>query len=677
MSRLLTRREFLRDLTLSGLAISGLSSLSIFLEGCKPAYQYRIIPQKVIVLGFDGIDPNLLEKWVSAGLLPNIRRLMTDGTYSRLRTTNPAESPVAWSSFATGLNPGKHGIYDFLTRNPLTYFPDFAQLTYKKSEFLFGLIPIKKPMVISNRGGISFWKLCADNGIKTVAISAPIAFPAEEINGGKLLSGLGVPDIRGTMGTFSYYATDLTEETVSDTEMGGKLVPISIKNGEVNTVIFGPRNPIPNSKKRDILVPVTFRVDKTNQRVTIILQGQQQTVKVNKWSDWFEIAFEITPLVTVYGICRFYILQVIPELRIYLAPINLHPAKPPFPTAYPKSFGVELVKELGLYKTLGWQEDTWALNENRINEDVFLEDVYYSTNELEKIAIYSYDKYRPNLFVAVFQGADRVEHMFWRFIDKRHPAYNHALAEKYSDAICKYYQKMDEIIGRFMRYVDENTTLIVMSDHGFKSYRKSVNLNTWLVKSGFMSLETTETREYNLENLFGREAVFFPNVDWSRTVAYVLGLGQIYINLMGREREGAVMPGKHYEEVCATIRSELKKLVDPVTKEKVVREVYLRDEIYSGSYLDKAPDLVVGFNDGYRISWQSCLGGMPPEIIQENRKNWSGDHCSFDPHITPGIILINKKIPLSNPHIIDIAPTVLKLLEVPIPKELDGKSLIV
>jgi len=626
--------------------------------------------KKVIILGFDGIDPDLLSAWMEAGKLPNLKQLGKRGTFLRLETTNPAESPVAWSSFATGTNPGKTGIFDFLKRDVKTYMPDLATSSFREGKFLLRLFPVEKPSVACNRRGTSFWKIASRKGLKCIVLQVPVTFPPEKVAGGKLLSGLGVPDIRGTEGTFSYYATNIVEE--GDTEMGGKITRVKVEDRKIATVIYGPKNRM-SKRREDIHVPLDIEI--INDRQAIIkVQDRQEKLNVGNWSYWFVIKFKMNPLVKVYGMGRFYLISIKPEFKLYLCPINFYPKKPPFRISYPKSFCRKLAEEIGLYKTVGWDIDTWALSENRIDEEIFLGDLFYTMNQRQEIMMNMLNKKDFNLFIFVFQASDSMQHMFWRLIDKTHPAYDKGKAEKYRDAILKVYQKMDEIVGEVTPFVDGETTLFVISDHGFHPFRKAVNLNTWLVKNGYMTLSSEKGKEYKLQDLFGR-GEFWPNVDWQRTKAYALGLGCIYINLKGREKYGIVKPDEEYYTLKQEIVAKLKNLRDPANSKKVILGVYNKEDIYKGEYLKEAPDLVVGFDGGYRVSWQTALGGIPPEIIVENRSNWSGDHCSFDPSITHGILLSNRKCDQELASIIDIAPTVLEIFNLPIPEDMDGKPI--
>ena len=384
----------------------------------------------------------------------------------------------------------------------------------------------------------------------------------------------------------------------------------------------------------------------------------------------------MAPLVSVRGIARFHVIQAYPEVRVYLSPINLDPRRPPIPVSSPPAYSAQLARKLGLYKTLGWPEDTWALNEEKIDEEVFLQDLNYSFDRQRALVLDALQSMNPDLFVTVFQSTDKVQHMFWRLIDPQHPMYNRRLAARYGDAIDRVYMRADSLVGTLLqRTRDGRTTLLICSDHGFASFRKAVNINTWLVRNGYMTLTKLDpVRDRTLEDLFGR-GTFWPNVDWSRTRAYALALGQIYVNLKGRERLGIVDPGTPYEALREEIKTRFGALRDPDTGEQVVRRVYKREELYRGPYFDEAPDLVVGFERGYRVSWQTSLGGIPPEIIELNERRWSADHCSVDPDLVPGVLFSSRPLDAESPAITDVAPSVLKRLGIIPPAVMDGRDL--
>lgn len=627
-----------------------------------------------MVLGFDGADPALLSKWMAEGKLPNLAHLAQAETFKPLGTTNPPESPVAWASFATGLNPGGTGIFDFLKRDPKTYLPELGLVSRQKPKFLFGLLPIRRAKVRNERHGVPFYQAAADAGYKTTVIRMPLEFPPTSVPGGKLWSGLDVPDIRGTWGTFFYFGTDITPWEEGDTEFGGRLVSLQLKDGKASSAIEGPVDPTAKSYKR-IKVAIHFEIPPDRNAVNIQMSGHTETVEAQHWSQWFHVKFEITPLLSVSAICRFYVLEVSPDLRVYMCPLNIDPENPVLPVSYPAGWTKQLVKKYGPFKTLGWWHDTWALNEERIGEGVFLEDLFRTMHLETKTLLNQLKSDPPSLMVAVFTSTDSVSHMFWRLIDPKSPRYDPALASKYGDAILRVYQRMDQVVGQVEQSMMPGGTLIIVSDHGFHPWRKGFNTNTWLVENGYMALENPNAQEkaYSLKDLYGQGS-FFPNVDWKRTKAYALGLGQIYLNLKGREKEGIVEPGAETDNLLHEIRDRLLAYRDPDTHEPVLEDVYLGRDIDHGPYMSDAPDLQLDFYPGYRTSWQTALGAIPPGIVVANLKKWSGDHCSSDPKDTKGILLINRRLADSNPNIIDVAPTVLKLLHISPPDKVDGRA---
>jgi predicted AlkP superfamily phosphohydrolase/phosphomutase len=635
----------------------------------------RPVTTQVVVLGFDGADPNLAAKWMAEGKLPNLKHLAETGTFRPLGTTNPPESPVAWASFATGLNPGGTGIFDFLTRDPQTYLPELALASHDKPKFLFGVIPIKRPRVTNERSGVPFYKAAADAGYKTAVIRMPLEFPPTNLPGGKLWAGLGVPDVRGTWGTFFYFGTDLTPWDVGDTEFGGRLVRLELNRNRASAVIDGPVNPTSQDYKR-ISVPVSFTVTPEGNAVTINLGGRNETVGERQWSNWFRVRFRINAFLKVPAICRFYVLQTSPDLRLYMSPLNIDPDAPVLPVSSPNGYAAEIARKHGLMKTVGWWHDTWALNEEKIDEGVFLDDLLRTTQTLEDVTLGELKNDPPSLLVSVFTSTDSVSHMFYRLIDPQHPRYDAELAQRYGDAILRVYERMDQVIGHVEQAMKPGGALIIVSDHGFHTWRKGFNTNTWLVENGYMALKNPNAKQetFNLQELFGQGS-FFPNVDWSRTRAYALGLGQVYLNLKGREKQGIVTPGPEAERILEEMRGKLLAFRDPDTQQPVVQNVYLGRKIFHGSRMNRAPDLQIDFRDGYRTSWQTALGAIPSGIVVANLKKWSGDHCASDPSDTQGIFFSNRKLETSDPSILDIAPTVLRLMHVSPPGRLDGKVL--
>lgn len=659
----------------------------------------RDMNEKVIVIGFDGMDPKLLREYMGEGVLPNFKKLSEQGTFVPLGTTNPPESPVAWASFQTGGNPGVHNIYDFLTRSTETYLPNLGMVVQTPPKFLWKLIPIQPPKVEPMRKGTPFWLQAGENGVRSTVLTVPLSYPPDDIPGGYMLAGLPLPDIRGTNGTFYYWATDLSDFELGDVEMGGKISRLEFNGDTAKSVIVGPSSPILKAEQEELKkvpkdqrtmeqqtryeelmepgykdIKVDLEVRKISGGVKIDVQGNQFELKKHQWSEWQPLTFKITPLVRVHGMSQFFLVEDQPEVKLYMSPVNWDPRNPPLPVTKPDNWSEQLVDEVGIYRTLGWAEATWPLNEERIDEATFIQDAYAAMNDRIKIMENELNKKNWNLFVSVYETTDRFQHMFFRLIDPKHPYYDAALAEKYKNAIRDVYIRCDGIIGKAMKYIDPNTTFMVVSDHGFHSWRKAVNLNTWLVLNGYMHLYGMEDKSYKLADLFDK-GQFWANTDWSKTRAYAMGLGQIYVNLQGREKYGIVAPGQEYTTLQNELITKLREMKDDETGDSVINDVYKRDDIYHGNYIGNAPDLVVGFNDGYRVSWQTTLGGIPKNLLEKNMKKWSGDHCSFDYKTTSGIFLINRKIKKSDPNIIDIAPTIYGLLKVPVAANVDGKPL--
>jgi predicted AlkP superfamily phosphohydrolase/phosphomutase len=358
-----------------------------------------------------------------------------------------------------------------------------------------------------------------------------------------------------------------------------------------------------------------------------------------------------------------------------MCPLNIDPKDPALPVTYPDNWSKQLADKWGDFKTLGWWHDTWALNEERIGEGVFLQDTFRTMDSLTKMVLNQLQNHPPSLMVAVFTSTDSVQHMFWRLTDLQSPRYDPVLAKQYGDAILQVYQAADKVVGEVEQKMKPGGTLIIVSDHGFHAFNRGFNTNTWLVKNGYMTLKNpeAEAKEYKLENLYS-QGNFFPNVDWSQTKAYALGLGQIYLNMYGREKYGIVEPGAQAHQLEEEIRARLLAFRDPKGNKPVLEDVYLGHEIDHGAYAKEAPDLQLDFYPGYRTSWETSLGAIPSGIVVPNTRKWSGDHCASDPKDTHAILFVNRKLDSSDPSIMDVAPTVLKLLDVKPPDELDGKA---
>ncbi len=678
---------------------------------------------RLVILGFDGVDAKLTEQWMGEGKLPHLAELAKKGGYARLRPPIPAQTPVSWSTFTTGRDPGGTRIFDFLVRDPETYMPSFGVAKESSKDFLWGSrnpvvlavagailgwlipflllrfvarkaawpvavalgllvgvagwwvgshwIPEKVPVVINNRQGIPFWRVAGEHGVEAVVGRIPVTFPARGFPHGHLLSGLGVPDIRGRIGSPSYYTSDPFFELGADNEFSIEIVRLNTNKGTIQTHIAGPPNRLFKNPPR-IDAPMTLHVAGDRSSLEIETCGQRVTLRPGEWSPWVSLVFRFNPLVSIHGMTRFRLLELDPEIKLYLTSIQFDPdhLPPGFLISSPADWASELKKTAGPYKTTGWAVDTWGVSEKVVGEDVFLEDVHSTVSGFRKL-LEQFLQGDERLLVHYFEFTDRVGHILFRFMDPTHPYYDAERAPKYEKAFLESYQLMDDIVGEVQRSLKPGDTLVVLSDHGFSSWRRSFNINTWLARNGYLALTGGGGKVQDLETLFDR-GQFWPNVDWSRSRAYHLGLGGLFINLRGREAQGIVQPGEQYEALRSELVEKLEALVDPETGVHPVRKVYRREEIYASFDPRIVPDLIVTTEEGYRISWQSALGGMPKDLFVDNDRPWSGDHCTMNPAVVPGVLFANRPIERQQVDMLDVYPTILGLLDERPPEKVRG-----
>ncbi|MFH1739099.1 MAG: alkaline phosphatase family protein [bacterium] len=619
--------------------------------------------RQVVIVGLDGQDPELTERWMDEGLLPNFAKLRDQGTFRRLQTTFPAVSPVAWSSFQTGCNPGRHRIFDFLEPNRKSYLPELSSARIGATTRSISLgkyrIPIGKPSMQLRRKSQPFWKVLGDHGVFSTILRVPITFPPEKFNG-VLLSAMCVPDLKGSQGTFSYYSSDPSER---GKYTGGVQIPVEIRDGVVDSYISGPENSL-REGSGEIRCPFKVRIGRNGSDTELIFGKERHSLKLREYTPWVRVEFRAGLGIKVRGLCRFYLKETSPHFKLYMTPINIDPDKPSLPISHPFTYSIYLAKTQGPFATLGLAEDTWGLNERVLDEEAFLKQTYLIHDERERMLFDALDKTTRGAVVCVFDTTDRIQHMFWRCLDEDHPANRDKEIEKYRNTIPDLYRNMDALIGRVMAQLKDDTLLIVMSDHGFKAFKRGINLNSWLYKHGYLAVKDKPTG-----------AEWFQDVDWTKTRAYAVGLGGIYLNLAGREGKGIVQKGAEEEALKREIMEKLRGLYDEDEGIDAVRDVYDSKEIYKGPYVSEAPDLIVGFNVGYRASWSCATGVVSDIILEDNEKSWSGDHC-VNPVDVPGIFFCNRTIETDRPSIMDIGPTVLDLFGVAIPPYCDGKSLM-
>lgn len=620
--------------------------------------------KRCVVIGLDGFDPELARKFAAGGKMPNFAALEAEGCFEKLDTAYPSISPVSWSSFATGVDASRHNIYDFLTRDPCTYMPALSSTDVRTVPRTLNLglakVPFgRKAVTRLLQKSQPFWKLLGDKYVWSSIIRVPITFPAQKFKNGTLLSGMCVPDLQGTQGSFSFYST----KPRKGGHIGGQQYQVRLKDNVVESNLTGPAGKDGSPMK----CPFRIEFNAAKQKATVLVGDEKYTVGIREYTPWVHIPFK-----GVNGIGRFYI-QTFEEkngklenVEIYVTPINIDPESPAMPISHPLVYSIYLSKLHGPFATLGLAEDTWALNERVIDEEAFLKQSWLIFEERKKQLWDVLEKTKKGFVTVVFDTTDRISHMFYRYLDPSHPANEGKDTEKHKDTIEQLYHKMDDFLGEIRAKLGDqkDTVLMVISDHGFCNFRRGVNLNAWLRDEGYLHLkEGADT-----------SGDWFEKVDWDKTRAFTLGLTGIFINRKGREAKGIVEPGVELDSLCREIAGKLEALQDPATGKSAIMEAFLTKEIHKGPYADLAPEILVGYQRGYRHSWDCATGAVSKEVFTDNTKSWSGDHC-VDPRLVPGVFWCNRKINTGKPSILDIAPTVLDLFGVDIPKYMQGTKL--
>jgi predicted AlkP superfamily phosphohydrolase/phosphomutase len=653
----------LRFISIRNLALSLLVCLAAaLLVSCHPRKWHG--DQKLIILGIDGMDPQLLTKFMAEDKMPNFSALFQKGSFRLLTTSIPPQSPVAWSNLITGMNAGGHGIFDFIHRDPKTLQPYFSASRVEPPKHGIHLgswvIPIGGGSAEQLRQGKAFWETLDDYGVPNTIFRMPSNFPPVK-SIGHTLSGMGTPDLRGSYGTFSFYTDD--PMTAAGPVEGGQIIPVRVEESQVAAKLIGPDNTFRKGSP-PTLEPFTVSVDPLEAVAKFTVQDQKFVLREGEWSDWIHIQFQLIPFIgNVKGICRFYLKQAHPRFELYVSPINIDPADPALPLSTPKRYSRELSEEVGEFYTQGISEDTKALSAGVLDDKEYLDQARTVLAEHRQIFDVEFPKFHSGVFFFYFSSLDLNSHMFWRLIDPQHPEYDAVPAAHYGSALPEFYQQIDQVLGEVLQRMDDRTTLLVLSDHGFAPYNRSFNLNTWLLNHGYITLKSEPNTHQN-------EA--FANVDWSRTRAYGLGLNGLYLNLKGRERDGMVEPGGA-DSLLSEIKEELLGVRDPQNNQTAITRVDRAREVYQGPYAQQGPDLIVGYNRGYRAGWQTILGNFPADVFENNTNPWSGDHC-MDFTLVPGVLLSNRAIDATNPALTDIAPTIFAQFGIPQPGGMMGHS---
>jgi len=787
---------------------------------------------KTIIVGFDGLDHGLVTRFMEAGDLPNFQRLAEQGTFAPLDTTNPAQSAVSWAVVNTGANPGKTGVGGFVSRTfssqgqpfpqPMLSFPTqipaaevvdhpmavespagfvaalgagafvvaFLLLKllrlgsgialvlsavaggvvgWQAHEYAGGLPTGDVPYHINPVQGTSFWRHLDGQGVRMMGIQVASTFPPDdEPDSVKLLSGLGVPDIGGSPGTWFVYTDDPWTISDKSTGTGGKIIKVFEEGAEPGTIraqLVGPRNYVVLERfeqrreaieeQRDapglsdaeraaleqraseleaeladwrrankggkVHVPFVMEVDRADGAVAFSLEGDDETwrVPVGGWSPLIRVEFRMAASWSEVGLVRFHVLRCDDEeVRVFVPPISIHPDHgSPVPISAPTGFAAELAEAIGPYETVGFG---CLFNPLKDHEDSgfepqsFLEDIEATMAARERMLAAAIDRADEwDVYFQIFYTTDRVEHMLFREADPGHPDHDAEYAARamdvwgrefpMSDSIRQVYMQADRITGELLDRMEagelgEDPMLLIVSDHGFTSFRRQVNLNNLLYDLGYLKTLDDRTPAQIVADRGSREFLAF--VDWERTRAYSYGLGKVFVNVQGREPKGIVAPSE-YDEVVEAIRRDLLAAKDPQTGETFVTSAERRDELFSGPWWKEGPaeyrsrgevvegedgeytthhgfaDIFLGYEPTYRVAWNNTMGGLDPTAFTPNRNHWSGGHVSVDPRHVPGILFSNRALPAeADADLIDLAPTLLARYGLdPATTEMDGEVL--
>ncbi len=608
--------------------------------------------RRVIVLAIDGMDPALLRKFASEGRMPNAARLMRMGGMSALGTSNPPQSPVAWSGFITGAGANVHGIYDFIHRDAATMAPFLSTSEVVDSGDSIGIgkwrIPTGGAEVRLLRRGRPFWTHITDDGMPASLVKLPVDFPAPR-GRARILSGLGTPDLRGSQGSFTFFTDD--PRALSDDTGGGIIRAVrDYGNGLYECRLEGPENTMLESGGK-MEVPLNVWIDRDSRGVRIDVCGESVVLGEGEWSPWVSISFDLIPgISSVGGIARFFLKEAGRYLKLYVSPINIDPRSPALPISRPDHLSADLARAVGPFYTQGFPEDTKALSRGVLTDAEYMQQAEIVWAERMRLYEHSLSNFDEGLFFFYFSSLDLNVHMFYRAIDPYSPLHSEVDMASFGGVVADLYGKIDRAIGMAMDRMDGRTVLLALSDHGFAPFRRAFNLNSWLAAEGYATLGDPYSRDQDM----------YAATDWSSTSAYGLGLNGLYINLRGREKDG-IVPAGEKEGLMQDLVSRLEAATDPATGQRMVRRAYMTDRVFGPDQPPWAPDILVGYANGYRASWETTLGSYPEDVITDNLDPWSGTHCT-SPAVVPGTLLSSVPIALPDPALMDMGCSICGLM---------------
>jgi predicted AlkP superfamily phosphohydrolase/phosphomutase len=555
---------------------------------------------KTLFLGFDSFDPAVFEELAGKNQLPHLEKLSQQGGYSKLEVCSPPQTEVSWTSIATGADPGGHGIFDFVHRDPATYTPYVSILPMRKSAAGEHFVP---PYTAK-----TFFEEAADMGYPASALWWPAMFPARPGLPVNTLPGLGTPDIRGQLGVGTLLTTD--DETLKKTT--------TVKLSPAGKDRFTASLPGPLTQGREgprtLSLPLILEVI-DHDCARLVIDGRQFDLRPGEWSDILELRFKAGLLLNVHAITRFIVTSLRGGIRVYVLPLQIHPLHSPWHYASSPSFSKKLWKEVGPFLTLGWPQDTTGLEEGCISDAQFLALCQSIFHRRSQIFYSLMDDFREGVLAAIFDDLDRVQHMFFR---------------ERMDIVQDWYRRLDDFVGDVSSRVKQwngKYRYLILSDHGFSVFHTKVHLNRWLLENNYLCMKNGSTD--------------LASVDWSKTRAYAVGLNSIYLNVAGREGHG-IVSADGVEPLLAEIKKRLLVWRDEA-KNPIIQKMRLKHETYTGPYTRFGPDLVVGYAPGYRASSETGLGKVPSLSLEPNTDHWGADHC-MDADVVPGVIFANRDL---------------------------------
>lgn len=659
--------------------------LSLALLGCGAPPPGAPGRPGLFVLGIDGMDPVILDRLMAEGHMPHFAALAREGSYQPLGTANPPQSPVAWSNFVTGRDPGGHGVFDFVHRDPATYQPISSATPPLEDhgralEFFGWAIPLSSPEIVNTRSGTPWWDLLVAQGIDTEVYRIPGNYPVPESEA-KVLAGMGTVDMRGGYGTYTLF----TDRLMPVDDPKGDIQIVSVQDldldGTPETLegtLKGPPDPfrlrpgqLPGSGDH-LTTRVTVHLDPEHDTALVRASGERVLLREGEWSAWVPLRFDALPwgLLPLHGAVRFLAMQLRPEFRLYASAVNFSAANPPQTFTSPADWAAQLYTALGQFYTVGMPEETSALRDGVFDDDDYLRQVALVQEDSRAMLELALDRFEPGDATFVYlSDIDLQCHMLWRHGDPKYPGLGHpardpAIAAEHAHHIERFYRDVDEALGRVRARLPAGTRLVVMSDHGFQPYTRRFHLNAWLRERGYLVLKDGRRT--------GR--VGLADVDWSRSRAYGLGFNGLYLNLAGREAQGSVRP-EEADALLREIAAALEAERDPATGAQVVLRAHPAAEAFHGPRAAEGPDLVVGYNQPYSNSDPSTLGEIGEVVLDDNTSRWSGNHL-IDPSLVPGILLVNGPIVPGAYDLTDVTVSILDHYGLPPAPGMAGRSFL-